>query len=333
MDGIPIALFGDTGRVGRHISRVLENHDKVSVAYRQNSTRTEGTIDGCVLAFLATEDKESMEFAPMLLSKGIRVIDASGAFRITKEDFEKWYKLRHTCPELIEEAVYGIPAYFREDIANARLVANPGCYPTSVILALRPLRDLLQGTAFIKATSGNSGAEDKVEGESNEITYSYGTKHKHVPEMKRYSGFFLRFTPVVLKNVYAGINANIDVELSDELKNLPGEDAVEKLEQKIISAYGPEDLVFVVRDPKEIIKDERGRDKQVKWGTREVVNTHRCIIKVMGVDEGFVSICSMLDNLGKGAASQAVENMNLMLGLPRLYGIHPVYSTEPLILK
>ena len=99
---------------------------------------------------------------------------------------------------------------------------------------------------------------------------------------------------------------------------MPEQQAVSEIEKTITSRYRPGDLIFVVQDSKEIIE----------WGTRNVVGTHRCMIKVR-VDEGFAYICSMLDNLGKGAASQAVENMNLMLGFPSLHGINPIYNTKP----
>lgn len=322
MNRLKVALFGDTGMVGQEIERVLNGHDRVEIAFRKNTKREEGDLGVCELAFLATRDPESMAFAPALLKAGKRVIDMSGAFRLPRESFEKWYQMTHTAPELIKEAVYGMPACFRDQVARARLVANPGCYPTSVILPLRPLKGLVQGPAVVVSTSGNSGARREVESQPNEITYGYGTKHKHVPEMVVYSGFQVSFTPVVLRSIFRGINTNIRVELSQELKSVPEEEACERLGRTIQAAYEPEDLVFVVRDEKgQGAKDELG------WGTADVVETHKLLIKI-GVDEGFAHICAMEDNLGKGAASQAVENMNIMCGLPRLHGINEAYSTR-----
>jgi N-acetyl-gamma-glutamyl-phosphate reductase len=256
-----------------------------------------------------------MEFAPRLLGAGKRVIDMSGAFRLPRESFERWYGMPHTAPDLLREAVYGMPACFADRIANARLVANPGCYPTSVILALRPLQGLVQGAATVVATSGNSGARREVEDRSNEVTYNYGTRHKHVPEMVLYSGFETDFTPIVLRSVYRGINTNLKIELSAELKKVPAREASRRLGEAISGSYGPEDLVSVVEDT---------ADRE--WGTADVTDTHRLLIKVRA-DGGFAYLCSMLDNLGKGAASQAVENMNLMCGLPRLHGIEAAYRT------
>ena len=250
-----------------------------------------------------------MKFAPEALSAGAKVIDMSGAFRLPREAFERGYGLVHTAPELLKEAVYGMPALFAKEIAMARLVGNPGCYPTSVILALYPLKALVQGEATIVATSGNSGARAEVEDVSNEIAYSYGKGHKHVPEMVLYSGFEVNFTPVVLRSVFAGINANIRVELTDDLKALGTEDAAARLREAISGTYGADDLVQVVED-----------SDAYWWGTRDVVGTHALIIK-LGVDDGFAYINALEDNLQKGAATQAVENMNLMQALPRLYGV------------
>ncbi len=321
MNRLKVGLFGDTGMVGQEIEKVLKGHDRAEIAFRQNSKREEGDLGACDLVFLATKDPESMTFAPALLKAGKRVIDMSGAFRLPRESFEKWYHLRHTAPELLKEAVYGLPACFKDEIAGARLVANPGCYPTSVILALKPLKGLVQGAAAVVSTSGNSGARRGVEERSSEITYGYGTKHKHAPEMALYSGFQVSFTPVVLRSVFRGINTNIRVELAGELKTLSEAEAEERLRRRIGDSYQPEDLVFVVRD------SDKGAQDELGWGTGDVVETHKLLIKV-GVDEGFAYLCSMEDNLGKGAASQAVENMNLMCGLHRLHGINAAYTTN-----
>jgi N-acetyl-gamma-glutamyl-phosphate reductase len=198
---------------------------------------------------------------------------------------------------------------FADEISKARLVAVPGCYPTAVILALRPLRGLVRGEATVFATSGNSGARREVEGDSNEITYAYGTMHKHVPEMHKYTGYSINFTPVVLRSVFHGINANIRIALSDATAATDDEGAVKLLEQAYASAYKDEDLISVVRDTAER-----------QYGTRDVNGTNRMLIKI-GVDNGHAYINSLIDNLYKGAAGQGIENMNLMLGFPRLMGL------------
>lgn len=312
---IQVGLFGDTGMVGQELEKVLSCHDQSEIVFRQNSKRQEGQVADCDVVFLATKDPESMRFGPDVLTQGKKVIDMSGAFRLPKEIFEAGYQMEHTAPELLKEAVYGMPALFGDKISGARLVGNPGCYPTSVILTLHPLKGLIQGEATVVATSGNSGARAEMEEESNEVTYSYGRRHKHVPEMELYSGFRVNFTPIVLESVFAGINANVRIKLADDLKALSDEDATDRLREAISSAYGPDDLVDVVTD-----------SEAKAWGTRDVVGTHRLLIKPR-VDEGFAYLCALEDNLGKGAASQAVENMNLMEGVSRLYGIDGSYRT------
>ncbi|MDR1439734.1 MAG: hypothetical protein LBJ10_06905 [Clostridiales bacterium] len=304
-----IGIFGDTGMVGMELERLLSAHGAAEVAYRRNSKRSEGSLAACRLCFLATKDAESMAFAREAAGAGASVIDMSGAFRLPAAQFEKWYGMAHTAADLLGDAVYGMPALFAGQIAGARLVANPGCYPTSAILPLRPLKDLLGSEASVVSTSGNSGARREVEHESNELSYSYGKLHKHVPEMNIYTGFDIDFVPVVMRSVFRGINTNIRAELSDGLKAMRPEAAAEALEERISGAYGDDDLVFVVRDTKER-----------QWGTKDANNTNKLLVKVR-VDGGRAYICSMMDNLIKGAAGQALENMNLMLGLPRLQGV------------
>lgn len=320
MEKIPIALFGDTGMVGKELEKIIEGHDKVYIEHRQNSKRSEGGIGRCELAFLATKDPESMDFAPKLIDAGIKVIDMSGAFRLSAEEFEKWYKMKHTCPELFKETVYGMPAFYSEEISKARLVANPGCYSTAIILALAPLSGLLEGEVSINATSGISGARKEAKMESSEITYSTGRTHKHIPEMEKYGLVKIRnFTAVVLMSVFRGINANIEARLGESLKSAPADEAKNTIQDKIRQMYNPEDLVYVV--------DDSSEELEKKSGTKNVNNTNNCLVKI-NVCNGYAYISSMIDNLGKGAASQAVENMNLMLGFDRLHGIDHAYKTD-----
>jgi len=313
MASVKVGIFGDTGMVGQEIEKILKRHDQVEVVFRKNSKREAGALRACDVVFLATKDPESMIFAQQAIDADARVIDMSGAFRLPQAEFESTYGMAHTAPELLAQAVYGMPALLRNEIAEAQLVGNPGCYPTSVILPLKPLKGLVEGEVTIVATSGNSGARRDVDDLSNEITYSHGRKHKHVPEMERYSGFKVNFTPIVLRSVFKGINANLRVALAPALREMPELEAAAELAEAVQSAYKPEDLVFVVADTAE---------KQ--WGTRDAVDTHNLLVKIR-VDEGHAYICALADNLGKGAASQAVENMNIMHGLPRLHGLDATY--------
>ena len=307
-----IGIIGYTGMVGSELARIFEtgaygildiSEIDVKIAYKRNSTEEIGNLKDCDVVFLATKDKASMDSAGEVLSAGARVIDMSGAFRLDKESFEKWYGLEHTESELLKEAVYGMPALFREKIKDARLVANPGCYATSVILALNPIRDLVEGEATVVSTSGNSGARKSVEEISDDWAYSYGHKHKHVPEMAKYSGVQVNFTPVVLRSVFKGINTNIRVKLCSRLAAMPEHDAVCELENAIRSSYCDKDGVFIVHDSKE-----------VSYGTKFVNDTNNMCIKI-NVEDGYAYINSCLDNLGKGAASQAVQNFKIMCGI------------------
>ncbi len=308
-----VGIVGYTGMVGQEITKILERHSRVVIGYRRNTAGEEGRMEDCDILFLATKDLASMEAAQEGLAAGCRIIDMSGAFRLSQEEFETWYHMPHLCPSLLQEAAYGLPALFPETIRRARLVANPGCYATSVILALRPLRNVITGEAVVVSTSGNSGARKTAESIADDVTYSFGHQHKHVPEMVRYSGVKVNFTPVVLRSVFRGINTNIYVRLRGKLAKCPPQEAQERLESMLRDAYAPEDLVMVVRDTKE-----------QQYGTAFVNQTNRMSVKVR-VEDGALYLNSCLDNLGKGAASQAVENMNLMLGLPRQEGIGHTY--------
>jgi N-acetyl-gamma-glutamyl-phosphate reductase len=307
-----VGIIGYTGMVGQELTRIFEDgaygvlsreEADVTISYRRNSSGEEGVLADCDVVFLATKDQASLDSVQECLDSGCKVIDMSGAFRLDKEKFEKWYKIEHTQPELLKEAVYGMPAINREKIKTARLIANPGCYATSVIIALYPIKDLVDGEATVVATSGNSGARKSIEDVSDDWAYSYGHKHKHVPEMALYSGVEVNFTPVVLRSVFKGINANIRVKLCEKLACLSDEEARVILEDRIKNAYGPLDLVSVVRD-----------NAEKSFGTRAVNDTNAVNIKV-NVEDGYAYINSCLDNLGKGAASQAVQNFKIMCGI------------------
>lgn len=311
-DCYKIGIIGYTGMVGQELTKIFETGAygildiekvKVEIAYKRNSTGEIGNLSDCDVVYLATKDQASLDSVEEVLAAGCKVIDMSGAFRLDKERFEKWYGIEHTKTELFEKAVYGMPALYRDEIKDAVLVANPGCYATSVILALNPIKDMVEGEATVVSTSGNSGARKSVEEFSDDWAYAYGHKHKHVPEMAMYSGVDVNFTPVVLRSVFKGINTNIRVKLCDRLAKMPIEDARTILEDVIKNAYTEADGVFVVRDSKE-----------VSYGTKFVNDTNNMCVKV-NVEEGYAYINSCLDNLGKGAASQAVQNFKIMCGL------------------
>ncbi|MBE7065462.1 MAG: hypothetical protein E7384_06595 [Ruminococcaceae bacterium] len=311
-DCYKVGIIGYTGMVGQELIRIFETGAygildiekvKVEIAYKRNSTGEIGKLNDCDVVYLATKDQASLDSVEEVLAAGCKVIDMSGAFRLNKEKFEKWYGIEHTKPELFDMAIYGMPAINRDKIKKAVLVANPGCYATSVILALNPIKDMVVGEATVVSTSGNSGARKSTEDISDDWAYAYGHKHKHVPEMTMYSGVEVNFTPVVLRSVFKGINTNIRVKLCDKLAGMSSGDARVLLENAIKNAYTEADGVFVVRDSKE-----------VSYGTKFVNDTNNMCIKV-NVEDGYAYINSCLDNLGKGAASQAVQNFKIMCGL------------------
>ncbi len=262
------------------------------------------------LVFLATPAPVSIDLTPGILATGAKVIDLSGAFRLRDgETYSRWYKERHTAAHLFSEAVYGLPEFYREDIRGARLVANPGCYPTAANLAIRPLinaqvADRSRGI-ICDAKSGVSGAGRKASlttsfCEVTENFSAYGLAgHRHVPEVLQNSGLGEReftFTAHLLP-LERGILETI------YLRTQRIEKAVDLL-SIYEEAYGDEPFVRLYAPGK--VPD-----------LRAVQHTNFCDIGFLFDPESQrVTIVAAEDNLGKGAAGQAVQNMNLVLGFP-----------------
>jgi N-acetyl-gamma-glutamyl-phosphate reductase len=266
--------------------------------------------EGLSLVFLATPVEVSMELAPALLAAGIKVIDLSGAFRLgDKETYSRWYKEPHTAIPLLAEAAYGLPEFHRDRIRGARLVANPGCYPTAANLALRPLLDAQvvdrSRGIICDAKSGISGAGRKAslttsfcEVAENFSAYGIG-EHRHVPEVLQNSGLGEReftFTAHLLP-VERGILETIYVR-------------TERIEK-------PVDLLTIYE---EFYADEpfvRLYAPGKVPDLRAVQHTNFCDIGfVFDAASQRVILVVAIDNLGKGAAGQAAQNMNLLLDYP-----------------
>ncbi|MGC9997547.1 MAG: N-acetyl-gamma-glutamyl-phosphate reductase [Terriglobia bacterium] len=267
------------------------------------------------VVFLATPHETSRDVVPMLLDAGLRVIDLSGAFRLKDSAaYPRWYGFEHGAAEALAEAVYGLPELNPSAIANARLLSNPGCYATSVILALSPLLrsgwlDLSAGI-ISDSKSGASGAGRTPSGklhfpEVNENCRAYSLfTHRHVPEMLQaleiaekdfiFTPHLLPITRGILSTVYVRLNARRALgEVVSLFKQL----------------YGPSPLVRVY---------EGGALPEIQ----AVANTQYADLG-FALDEEtrrLIVVCA-LDNLGKGAAGQAVQNMNLMFGLPQELGL------------
>jgi len=256
-----------------------------------------------------------MELAGTMLDAEARVVDLSGAFRLeTPENYTAWYKEPHTRPDLLAEAVYGLPEFCRAGIPAARLVANPGCYPTAANLAIRPLVEagVVDRAAGIvcDAKSGVSGAGRKPRLSSSfcEVTENFSAysvlRHRHVPEVLQISGLEDRefsFTAQLLP-LDRGILETIYFRAT-------GVASAEDLVRLYETRYAGEPFVRIYQP---------GHFPDL----HAVARTNFCDIGVtFDARSGRAVVVSAIDNLVKGAAGQAIQNMNLMLGYPETQGL------------
>jgi N-acetyl-gamma-glutamyl-phosphate reductase len=311
-----VAVVGATGYAGAELTTILERHPNVEIAGLFSSSGDNETqkfsVDavvacGAEVVFLATPNVVSAEAAPQLLDLGLRVIDLSGAFRLAQPSlYPSWYGFAHARPELLGEAVYGLTEWCNGELKKARLVANPGCYPTSILLALRPLTFILdrEQPVICDAKSGVSGA-----GKKSDVSWSfaelygnfkaYGVgHHRHEPEIRQGLRLgdraTLVFVPHLLPTV-RGILSTLHVAFTHAVTE-------EEITQTYAEAYANAPFVKVL---------PAGKLPELK----NVVNTPRCEIGFQLLQSGKRAvIVSVIDNLLKGAASQAVQNFNRMYG-------------------
>lgn len=338
---VKIGIVGGTGYTGSELLRLLCIHPKVnivSITSRSDAgTRIDtmfpnlrGYVDltfvtpeaaeltQCDLVFFATPNGTAMGQVPELLAAGVRVVDLAADFRLRDPNlWQHWYGMEHKCPELLAEAVYGLPELNRETIRTARLVANPGCYPTAVLLGLIPLLEagvIDPSLLFADAKSGVSGAGRKASvtallGETGESFKAYGIPgHRHWPEINQILQQVVKapvgftFVPHLVPMI-RGIEATLYARLTD-----PGCDLQAIFDRR----YGVEQFVDVLPP---------GSHPE----TRSVRGANYCRLAVHRPQNGpIVVISSVIDNLVKGAAGQAVQNMNLMLGLDEGMGLHGI---------
>jgi len=290
---------------GGHRSPIRNHKGPASIPCTADAVRDAGIA----LVFLATPPEVSMELAGPMLDAGARVVDLSGAFRLgTAENYATWYKETHTRPDLLAEAVYGLPEYCRERIPSARLIANPGCYPTAANLAIRPLIEagVIDRAAGIvcDAKSGVSGAGRKPRLSSSfcEVTENFSAysvlRHRHVPEVLQTSGLEERefsFTAQLLP-----LDRGILETIYFRATGASAEDLVRIYETR----YAGEPFLRIYQP---------GHYPDL----RAVARTNFCDIGVtLDARTGRVVVVSAIDNLVKGAAGQAIQNMNLLLGFP-----------------
>jgi N-acetyl-gamma-glutamyl-phosphate reductase len=256
-----------------------------------------------------------MELAPAILGAGAKVVDLSGAFRLrTPERYAAWYKEPHTEPALLSEAAYGLPEYCRERIRPARLVANPGCYPTAANLAIRPLIEagVIDRNAGVvcDAKSGVSGAGRKPSLKTSfcEVTENFSAysilHHRHVPEVLLTSGLQ-------------------ESEFSFTAQLLPLDRGIlETIYFRAQGVHTAEDLIAIYEKRYAGEPFVRIYDAGAVPDLRAVSRTNFCDIGVtFDAATGRAVAVSAIDNLVKGAAGQAVQNMNLILGLPETAGL------------
>lgn len=334
---IRIGIVGGTGYTGVELLRLLAQHPQaeiVAITSRGDAgTAVSGmfpslrgrvdlrfedpakaSLSACDVVFFATPNGIAMQQAPVLLEAGVRVIDLAADFRIKDvAEWEKWYGMTHACPEWIDKAVYGLPEMNREQIRSARLVANPGCYPTAVQLGFMPLlkSGLLETSSLIAdAKSGVSGAGRKAEthimfAEASDNFKAYGVSgHRHLPEIRQGLGMMsgasvgLTFVPH-LTPIIRGIHATLYGRIKSEAD----------FQGLFERAYANEPFVDVLPD-------------KSHPETRSVRSANICRIAIHRPQGGdTLVILSVIDNLVKGAAGQAVQNMNLMFGLDESTGL------------
>ncbi len=293
---------------GRALGELYPQH-RVPMVLEELNLDEHGDVDAAVVAY---PHGASAELVAQLRRRGVRVVDLSADFRLRDPDvYAQWYR-RHPAPELIGQAVYGLPERYREQIAGADLVANPGCYPTAAILALAPLaRAGMIGDLVIDAKSGVSGAGRAATDKTHFVTVDenltpYGVpRHRHTPEIEQELASLgapapITFTPHLVP-LDQGELVSCYVTVAPEAPQ-PAD-----LGQFYLEVYADEPFVEVTAAPP---------------GVREVRETNFCRISVHRDERtGRVVVFGVIDNLWKGAAAQAVQNLNLMFGLPEGEGI------------
>ncbi|MDS4070566.1 MAG: N-acetyl-gamma-glutamyl-phosphate reductase [Candidatus Competibacter sp.] len=310
------AVITSRGEKGVRVSELFPNlRGRVELTFVEPDA---AALKDCDVVFFATPNGTAMKSVPALLGAGVKVIDLAADFRLRRAgDWEQWYGMPHACPELLAEAVYGLPEVNRQAIRGARLVANPGCYPTAVQLGFLPLLEagVVDTQSLIAdAKSGVSGAGRKAEVgillcEAGDNLKAYNVPaHRHLPEIRQglaaVAGgpmelvFVPHLTPMI-----RGIHATLYATLSEPDANLQA-----LFERR----YADEPFVDVL-PPKSHPE------------TRSVRGANQCRLAVHRPRNGrTVVVLSVIDNLVKGAAGQAVQNMNLMFGLPETAGLEGI---------
>ncbi len=328
-----IGIAGASGYTGLELIRILSFHDKVEInqissrkfsgkklrdvfpfisgKYGDLVFKEDLNLSDSDIFFLCLPHEPSVDYVFQVLENGKKVIDLSGAYRLkNKENYIEYYGFEHKYPNLLERSVYGLPEIFREEIKNAELIANPGCYPTATLIGLYPAVKegiILENEAVVNALSGISGAgrEPKQQFHYPEAygdSYPYNPiKHRHIPEMEDIlkavgdKDFSVRFTPHILP-VSRGMISTIHFKT-----NLSRDD----LKEVYRDYYKDEPFVRFCENPPHI---------------KHVIGSNFTDIFI-DKDErtGYGIVVTAIDNLCKGASSQAVQNLNLIAGFDETY--------------
>jgi len=340
---IKVGIVGGTGYTGVELLRLLAAHPEVrltAITSRKEdglpvaamfpslrgrvdlafSSPDQADLTNCDLVFFATPHGVAMAQAPELLAAGVKVIDLAADFRLKDQaTFEKWYKIPHAAPQLLEEAVYGLPELNREAIKSARLVANPGCYPTTMQLGFYPLLKagvIDAGSLIADSKSGVSGAGRKAEigtlfSEASDNFKAYGVAgHRHTPEtlaqLQRFTDqkVGLIFTPHLVPMI-RGMHSTLYARLTGEIDNA-------SLQALFDNEYKDAEFVDVM---------PFGSHPE----TRSTRGSNMLRLAVHRPDGGNCAVILVVqDNLVKGASGQAVQCMNLMFGLPEATGLRQI---------
>ena len=332
---IRAGVLGATGYTGIELLGLLSGHPQVEAAFATSEKNAGGNLadiyPGAVrvplippgdaplgeveVVFLCLPHAASAPSAKRAIEAGARVIDLSADFRFRDPDvYTEWYGAPHPCPELLPEAVYGLTEVERQRLPGAGLVANPGCYPTSALLALWPLATAgaIDGQVIIDAKSGVSGAGRTpkqethfVEVADNLRPYKLGRAHRHFPEIEQELAGWCKtpqaviFSPHLLP-VPRGLLSTIYVPLSDEWTEA-------RVRDRYLEVYAAEPFIEILAS---------GRAATLG----HVNHTNRCAVGLCQVDRTLI-LTSAIDNLVKGASGQAVQNMNVMFGLEETCGL------------
>jgi N-acetyl-gamma-glutamyl-phosphate reductase len=328
---VRVAVVGGSGYAGGELVRLLAAHPRVEIASVHARERdglpvagehphlapldltfSDGEPGDVDVAFLALPHGASAPLAARLVARGVTVIDIGADFRLRDADaYASWYGGPHPAPELLDRAVYGLTEWSRERLVGAPLIANPGCYPTASLLALVPFArcGAIADEVIVDAKSGISGAgrsagADYLFTELTESTRAYGLGgHRHRPEIEQGladAGAAPRVTFVPhLVPQSRGLHATCYLSLRDDLDD-------DALGQILHDAYDAEPFVHVTDDPP---------------ATKRATGSNHAFVHVRRVSERRAVVIGVIDNLGKGAAGQAIQNMNVALGLDESAGL------------